>query len=198
MSGLLVFLCFSVLSVLQAYRIVVFATLFLSVASVLGPPSSWQPPSNAVRVDARNEFDSGLNLCPSAFICGSIGFGCGLRGRAVVQCSRAVAAVLGTRLRDSPCESNHKPVRKPPSESRWQPPSEPVGNRLSESAGKSGCIRPSELTAESRSVSRRRPARKQGSKSPSSCPSESPWRPPWEPSRERFPPWFPEGRFRRP
>jgi hypothetical protein len=69
-------------SVLQACRIVVSATLFLSAASVLGTPSSWQPPANAVRVDRRIGFDSGLNLCPSAFICGSTGFGCGLRGRA--------------------------------------------------------------------------------------------------------------------
>ncbi len=90
-------------SVIQTYKIVVFATLFLSAASVLGPPSSWQPPSNAVRVDARNEFDSGLNLCPSAFICGSIGFGCGLRGRAMFSSANLWLGAVRTLVPWSLC-----------------------------------------------------------------------------------------------
>ena len=99
-------------SVLQACRIVVFATLFLSAASVLRPPSSWQPPANAAPGDARLGFGSArglavfgseLNLCPSAFICGYIGFGCGLRGRARSSVASVVVptSVLGgTRLLD--------------------------------------------------------------------------------------------------
>jgi len=53
-------------SVLQACRIVVFATLFLSVASVLRPPGFWQPAVDAARGDAGIGFVSQLNLRSSA------------------------------------------------------------------------------------------------------------------------------------
>jgi hypothetical protein len=99
-----------VASVLQACRIVVFATMFLSAASVPESPGSLQPPTRTARAFAAGVgFVPGLNLrnlrnlwiAPSGpfslsiicDICGSIVFGCGLRGRAMVDS----ISVLGSR-----------------------------------------------------------------------------------------------------
>ncbi len=92
-------------------------------------------------------------------------------------------------LRKPACKCFRERPRNRPSESARQPVCLSTSKSRSEPHRQSVCRSLRKALSVSRPASPSKPRRE--------SPKDSLWEPPPEPSRERFPPWFPEGRFRR-